>query len=80
MLNRRTKIRFDDEMYALLTREAAERKTSIGALVRQAVTRTFTASGRSEERHRAITEVLKIRPQPAKTDYKELINYGRKDL
>ena len=44
---RRTQILFPEEQYRLLQREAAERKASVGMLVREAVAKRYAA--RSQE-------------------------------
>lgn len=43
MLTRRTHVLLDDERYERLRRQAEERGTSIGALIREAVDRAFPA-------------------------------------
>ncbi len=45
---KRTQILFPEEQFRLLEKEAAQRKCSIGLLVREAVTKEYTASSREK--------------------------------
>jgi len=80
MLTKRTNILFSQEDWQLLTRIAAEKKTSIGNAVRQAIHTAYQLDTTLKQRGEAFDFILQHRPQPSsqKIDYKELINGGRK--
>lgn len=81
MLTKRTNLLFDENMWHTLTTIAAEKKTSVGELVRNAVRRVYTDKRIIEKRAKAIKSILAIRKvQKGRIDYKELINHGRKYL
>ena len=50
---KRTQILFPEEQYRLLQREAAERKASIGTLVREAVSRHYAGYSQGARREAA---------------------------
>ncbi len=80
MLNARLNILFEDKMLQNLTNLARTKNTSMGELVRSAVTKTFFNDVEEiEVSKRAVEETFKIRPKiKGKIDYKALINEGRK--
>ena len=79
MLNKRTNILFDENLWKTLTAEAGKRKTSVGKLVREAVAKMYLQDEELEERRKAFAHILKIRKvSKNRIDYKALINYGRK--
>ena len=65
MLERRLQILIDERRYARLAAHAAARKTSIGAVVREALDRTIPAS--SGERASAAQRILDADPMPVPT-------------
>ncbi len=81
MLTKRTNILFDHATWNQLATIARARRTSVGVLVRDAVTERylhgdFERIGRIQQ---ACSSIEKYRKQvKGKLDYKELINYGRK--
>ncbi len=78
MLNKRTNIFFDDELWKKLAVIAEGKKTSVGQLVRTAVAEKYTADIDLAKMRLALESIEKIRPQlKGKVDYKELISYGR---
>jgi len=80
MLNKRTNILFDENLWKILTTVASRRKTSVGRLIREAVAKIYTSDEELEERKKAFEEILRIRKvSKRRIDYKALINYGRKD-
>lgn len=79
MLNKRTNILFDTESWEQLEYVAKKRGVSHGEVVRDAVRKTFEEERIQDRRQKAIGDIRKIRKQiKGHTDYKELINYGRK--
>lgn len=79
MLNKRTNILFDENLWKTLTQEASRQGISVGKLVREAVSKMYSRDEELEERQKALEHILKIR-KISKTpiDYKALINHGRK--
>ena len=80
MLNKRTHILFDQNLWDQLSYIAKANNTSIGQLVRSAVRKVYVKNTELEERRKAIDYILKHRPAPVKgrIDYKALINAGRR--
>lgn len=80
MLNKRTQILFDQDMWQRLTSLAKAKNTSVGKLVREAVEQKYLYAVDLQKRHKAIEATLRHRPNPFKgrIDYKALINAGRK--
>ena len=79
MLTKRTNILFDENLWRTLVEQASKRKTSVGKLVREAVTKMYARDEELEERKKALEQIFKIRKVSRKRlDYKALINYGRK--
>lgn len=80
MLNKRTNILFDEELWNKLTRLAKSRNTSVGDLVRNAVSKHYELNNdKIHQIQEACKTIESIRPQAkGKIDYKALINYGRK--
>lgn len=62
MLERRLQVLVDERRYARLAAHAAERKVSIGTVVREAIDRMLPAS--SEERSAAARRILAAAPMP----------------
>ena len=79
MLNKRTNILFDQEMWTMLVSLAKEEDTSVGNLVRNAVAKNYMKKSKLLKRKQAIDEILKIRKIiKGKINYKALIEDGRK--
>lgn len=80
MLTKRTNILFNEELWGILVKIAQVNDTSVGELIRQAVSEKYQETVNLEKRRQAIENILKIRPKPikGKIDYKALINAGRK--
>ena len=80
MLNKRTNILFNIELWEKLTRLAKANKTSVAQLIRSTLEDKIESEEVLEKRAKAIENTLKHRPPPfkGKIDYKELINHGRK--
>lgn len=80
MLNKRLQVLIDHERYRRLLSRARERKTSVGALVREAIDKAFPSV--DEKKRRAVREILAA-PRIAVPDPAELkreleeIRYGR---
>ncbi len=78
MLNYRTNILFDTQMWKQLQTLAKAQNTSVGQLVRDAVQKTYIEDQIQKDRAKAIEETIKIRPHlKGKIDYEAWINYGR---
>lgn len=78
MLTKRTNILFDENLWKTLTAEANRRKTSVGKLVREAVTKMYVQDEELTKRKKAYEEILRIRKRVKGINYKEYINYGRR--
>ena len=79
MLNKRTNILFDDKLWQNLNEKARVDKTSIGELVRKAVTKAYFTGQEINTIKATVDNIKKIRKTfKGHLDYKELINYGRK--
>ncbi len=79
MLQKRTNILFDQEMWDLLVALSGEENKSVGKLVRQAVEKTYKKKKEKMSREKAIDEILALRKHfKGSLDYKELIEHGRK--
>lgn len=61
-LDRRVQILLDDRRYAVLEREAARRDTSVAALIRAAIDRTY--AGADANRRAAGAALLDAEPMP----------------
>ena len=77
MLSKRTNILFDEKSWNALTRLAEAKKTSVGNLVRIAVNQSYFSSEKQDDITKAHDTIISIR-FTKKTDYKKLIDYGRK--
>lgn len=79
MLTKRTNILFDEETWSALEFAAKLQKTSVGALVRQAVKQLLNGQAKRERITQAHQEILDSRPAPrsGKTDYQELVDERR---
>ena len=78
MLGKRTNILFDKDVWKLLLRLAKSADTSVGDLVRSAVNDTYLPRFKKEKIAMAISDIKSVRKTVERTDYKKLINYGRK--
>lgn len=78
MLNKRTNILFDDDLWKKLTILAKEKNTSAGELIRQAVRETYLPHYRKAKIAKAILNIKTERKSIFKIDYQRLISYGRK--
>lgn len=79
MLNKRTNILFNEELWGKLTAIAEIKKTSVGQLIRTAVEEKYNKEVKLAERKALLEDIERVRPHfKDKIDYKELINYGRK--
>lgn len=82
MLDVRTNILFDKEMYRLLSTLAKQGDTSIGDLVRKAVVKVYKKSDEEIIRRRtaAVKRIMNLQKKMKPTkgiNYRELIEYGR---
>ncbi|OGV97356.1 hypothetical protein A2W24_06525 [Microgenomates group bacterium RBG_16_45_19] len=78
MLTKRTNIIFDEADWRMLAALAQQQGTSVGHLVRQAVSQTYRDLPIKDEIKLAHQKIRSIRHVHSPIDYKELINYGRK--
>lgn len=80
MLNKRTQILFDNHLWRELTSLAESQKTSVGNLVRQAVTKTYfvDGDGLKKDRIEAVAEIRKFREKYGKKDREDSVTIIRK--
>lgn len=80
MLNKRSQILFDQDLWDKIATLAKAKSVSIGQLIRDVMREKYLEEEKLMKRKKAIERILKHRPAPVKgkIDYKELINYGRK--
>ncbi len=82
MLQKRTNILFEKEMWDRLVALAKKEGTSVGDLTRKAVEKVYLQDAIVEDRRKAIEKTLELRKQIKGTftakEIKEMINYGRK--
>lgn len=79
MLTKRTNILFDNNLWDLLTSVARREKSSVGEVVRKAVSKVYTEGNLIERKKKAFETIKKFRvKQKGVLDYKALINDGRK--
>ena len=79
MLNKRTNILFDNDLWDLLTSVARREGSSVGEVVRKAVKKVYKESNLTERKIKAFDTIRKFRvKQKGTVDYKFLINAGRK--
>lgn len=81
MLTKRVNILLDNNLWETLTKKAKDRKTSKGALIREAVKETYFKKESREEQKKATVEYIKRNQHLFKglgMNYKDLVNYGRK--
>lgn len=82
MLQKRTNILFDQELWDKLVALAKKEHTSVGELTRKAIQKTYFEDRVYEDRRKAIEEIKEIRKKIKGTfthkEIKEMINYGRK--
>lgn len=80
MLNKRTNILFDENLWNMLTALAISHKKSVGELVRSAVKKVYIDEKR-EKREKAFSDIQKLKKgigSISVSEIKELIAYGRK--
>jgi hypothetical protein len=78
MLQKRTNILFDDQLWSLLRSQSQIKGVSIGELVRRAVTATYSDQADNLRQKQAVASIRAHRVILKNIDYKALINYGRK--
>ena len=79
MLTKRTNILFSESTWKCLEELSAKTSTSVGELVRDAVQEVYFSNSKSDEKKRAYSAIVHMRPViRGKIDYKTLINEGRK--
>lgn len=81
MLTKRTNILFDEEIFKYLVALADKNKTSVGDLVRKAVTKLYIQQNDDQNKLTAYQNILKLKKGLGRTSAKEIresINYGRK--
>lgn len=80
MLQKRTNILFDQELWEQITLLAKSRKLFVGQLVKTAVKDQYALQDITIRKiKKACQAIESLRPQKkGKLDYKALINYGRK--
>ncbi|KKR32020.1 MAG: hypothetical protein UT63_C0054G0007 [Candidatus Gottesmanbacteria bacterium GW2011_GWC2_39_8] len=78
MLNKRTNILFEEEVWNKLSLLAEKQDTSVGELIRNAVKQVYLGNNKQEKIKSAYDTILAVRKTQKNIDYKELINYGRK--
>ena len=78
MLNKRTQILLDDELWQKLLQLAAERATSAGALIRHAIKQSYFTGDAQTKINRAYQQIKAIRKIQRQINYRELITTGRK--
>lgn len=79
MLTKRTNILFDNDLWELLTSAARREKSSVGEVVRRAVSKVYSEGNVVERKRKAFETIKKFRvKQEGVLDYRALINEGRK--
>jgi hypothetical protein len=79
MLTKRTNILFDNDLWDLLTSVARREKSSVGEVVRRAISKVYTQDNFIERKKEAFETIRKFRvKQKGIVNYKSLINEGRK--
>ena len=79
MLTKRTNILLDNELWDLLTSVAKREKSSVGEVVRRAISKVYKDSDLVGRKKKAFETIRKFRvKQKGIVDYKSLINEGRK--
>jgi hypothetical protein len=79
MLTKRTNILFDNDLWDLLTSVARREKSSVGEVVRKAVSKVYSEGNIVERKKKAFESIKKFRvKQKGVVDYKALINEGRR--
>jgi len=79
MLTKRTNILFDNDLWNLLNSVARREKSSMGEVVRKAVSKVYRGDNFIEQKRQAFETIKKFRVrQRGSVDYKTLINEGRK--
>lgn len=80
MLSKRTNILFDEQLFTYLVALAQREGTSVGDLVRKAVTKTYIQNTFMEKKMKAYQTILRIKKNlkpVSKKEIKEFIEYGR---
>lgn len=78
MLDKRTNILFDEDIWFKLLTLAEMRKSSVGKLVRAAVKELYFSGNDRSVLANTVDEIRRVRKTIVGVDYKELINEGRK--
>ena len=78
MLQKRTNILFDQQLWTLLTQRSRSDGISVGELVRRAVIKTYKDQSEKLQQKEAVAAIRAHRVYHKNIDYKSLINYGRK--
>ncbi len=79
MLTKRTNILFDNDLWELLTSVARREKSSVGEVVRRAISKVYSERNFIEQKKKAFETIKKFRvKQKGILDYKSLINEGRR--
>jgi len=79
MLTKRTNILFDNDLWNLLTSVARREKSSVGEVVRRAISKVYKDTDLEGRKQEAFIAIRKFRvKQKGIVDYKSLINEGRK--
>ena len=79
MLNKRTNILFDEELWQNMLVLAQAKNKSVGALIRQAVEDVYFSDERAQKCTDAYQKILVERKvSQSKINYGKLIDYGRK--
>ena len=79
MLTKRTNILFDNDLWNLLTSVARREKSSVGEVVRRAVSKVNKDTDLEGRKKDAFVTIRTLRvKQKEIVDYKSLINEGRK--
>jgi hypothetical protein len=77
MLQKRTNILFDRNLWSVLTAKSQSEGASIGELVRRAVTKIYIDQSELDKRKDAIALIRTHRIRQTHINYKKLIEYGR---
>ncbi|MBI4999604.1 ribbon-helix-helix protein, CopG family [Candidatus Gottesmanbacteria bacterium] len=82
MLTKRTNLLLDEETYKNLLLLAKEKKVSLGEIIRQAINRVYKreSDAEMEKRSKVVASIMNLweKTKGKKTDYRALIEYGRR--
>jgi len=79
MLSKRANILFEEDLWLTLATLAQSREVSVGELVREAVRKAYLGEARQNNIAKAAAMILFLRQKQTGIDYKELVNYGRRE-